>query len=118
VALVAVPQSRLATHHARSVLPASVRHEDAAANVARSALLVDALTRRPDLLLPATADRLHQRQRAGAMPVTVGLVDELRALGLAAAVSGAGPTVLVLSTHGRADADAAVLAAAAPAGWC
>jgi homoserine kinase len=118
VALVAVPQSRLATHHARSVLPASVRHEDAAANVARSALLVEALTRRPDLLLAATADRLHQRQRAGAMPSTVGLVEQLRARGLAAVVSGAGPTVLVLSTQGRADADAAVLAAGAPADWC
>jgi homoserine kinase len=100
------------------VLPASVRHEDAAANVARSALLVEALTRRPDLLLAATADRLHQRQRAGAMPSTVGLVEQLRARGLAAVVSGAGPTVLVLSTQGRADADAAVLAAGAPADLC
>lgn len=118
VALVAVPDGRLATHHARSVLPASVRHEDAAANVARSALLVEALTRRPDLLLPATADRLHQRQRAGAMPATVALVDVLRARGLAAVVSGAGPTVLVLTTSGRVDADEAELRSAAPAGWC
>jgi homoserine kinase len=117
VALVAVPDDRLATHHARAVLPTDVPHDDAAANVARSALLVEALTRRPDLLLPATQDRLHQRQRAGAMPATVDLVDALRARGLAAVVSGAGPTVLVLSTTARADADAAVLTDVVAPGW-
>ena len=117
VALVAVPDARLATHHARAVLPVEVPHDDAAANVARSALLVEALTRRPDLLLPATEDRLHQRQRAGAMPATVQLVGALRERGLAAVVSGAGPTVLVLSTTGRAEADAAVLAEAVVPGW-
>jgi len=116
-ALVAVPEDRLATRHARSVLPASVRHEDAARNAGRSALLVEALTRRPDLLLPATEDRLHQRQRAGAMPATVQLVDDLRARGLAAVVSGAGPTVLVLTSAERAVADATVLEALAPDGW-
>jgi homoserine kinase len=116
-ALVAVPQQRLATHHARSVLPASVRHEDAARNAGRSALLVEALTRRPDLLLPATEDRLHQCQRAGAMPATVELVDALRARGLAAVVSGAGPTVLVLTSAEREAADADVLASLAPDGW-
>jgi homoserine kinase len=116
-ALVAVPQQRLATRHARSVLPVSVAHDDAALNAGRSALLVEALTRRPDLLLPATEDRLHQRQRAGAMPETLELVAALRARGLAAVVSGAGPTVLVLTTRVRAAADAAELAALAPAGW-
>ncbi len=99
-----VPTGRLATHHARSVLPASVTHEDAAANSARSALLVHALTERPDLLLPATEDRLHQRQRAGAMPETIALVDRLRADGMAAVVSGAGPSVLVLRRRGAGDA--------------
>ena len=116
-ALVAVPEERLATRHARSVLPASVRHDDAARNVGRSALLVEALTRRPDLLLPATEDRLHQRQRAGAMPATLQLVEALRERGLAAVVSGAGPTVLVLTTADRVDADAAALQSIAPAGW-
>ncbi|GAB3678075.1 homoserine kinase [Angustibacter aerolatus] len=107
-ALAAVPTSRLATHHARSVLPASVSHEDAAANVARTAVLVEALRARPDLLLAGTDDRLHQRQRAAAMPATLGLVHALRAQGAAAVVSGAGPTVLVLTTTDRLDADRAV----------
>ncbi|MGN6301237.1 MAG: homoserine kinase [Angustibacter sp.] len=102
-AVLLVPTSRLATHHARSVLPASVSHEDAAANVARAALLVHALTTDPSRLLPATQDRLHQRQRAAAMPDTIALVDRLRDRGLAAVVSGAGPSVLVLTTRDRLD---------------
>jgi homoserine kinase len=96
VAVLLVPTSRLATHHARSVLPTSVTHADAAANSARAALLVHAMTRQPDLLLAATEDRLHQRQRAAAMPQTIEVVEELRARGIAAVVSGAGPSVLVL----------------------
>jgi len=52
------------------------------------------------------------------MPATVALVDVLRARGVAAVVSGAGPTVLVLTTTGRVDADAAELRSVAPSGWC
>ncbi|HTE74873.1 MAG TPA: homoserine kinase [Actinomycetes bacterium] len=98
-----VPDVELATTTARGLLPATVPHADAAHAAGRSALLVEALTRRPDLLLPATEDRLHQAQRAPAMPATADLVARLRADGLAAVVSGAGPSVLVLSD---ADADA------------
>lgn len=93
---VCVPDVELATSRARAMLPASVPHGDAAFNAGRSALLVEALTRRPDLLLPATEDRLHQRQRADAMPHTWALVEAVRAAGGAAVVSGAGPCVLVL----------------------
>jgi homoserine kinase len=116
-AVLLVPTSRLATHHARSVLPASVSHEDAAANVARTALLVHALTTDPGLLLPATHDRLHQRQRAAAMPDTIALVERLRGDGLAAVVSGAGPSVLVLTTSDRLDTDRRHCAQAAGPGW-
>ena len=98
-----VPVVRLSTATARAVLPTSVPHDDAAANAARAALLVEALTRRPDLLLPATQDRIHQRQRASSMPRTLELVDALRDRGHAAVVSGAGPSVLVLSTRSEAD---------------
>lgn len=115
--LVLVPTSRLATHHARSMLPDSVPHADAAVNIARAALLVHALTQQPDLLLPATEDHLHQRQRAVAMPETIGLVCRLRGAGVAAVVSGAGPSVLVLTTTSRRDVDRAELARQAPPGW-
>jgi len=94
---VLVPPSELLTGTARSVLPAQVTHDDAAFNAGRSALLVLALDRRPDLLLPATEDRLHQRQRAVVMEESLKVIDTLRELGLPAVVSGAGPSVLVLS---------------------
>lgn len=99
--LVVLADSALSTSHARSLLPSVVPHADAAFNAARSALLVEALCRRPELLLPATQDRLHQRQRAAASPTTAALVEALRADGLPAVVSGAGPSVLVLAVRGQ-----------------
>jgi homoserine kinase len=102
--VIAVPDGELATSRARAMLPASVPHADAAFNSGRSALLVEALSRRPDLLLPATQDRLHQRQRADAMPQTWALVQAIRAAGAAAVVSGAGPCVLTLGVGGAARA--------------
>ncbi|GIG30256.1 homoserine kinase [Cellulomonas marina] len=110
VPLVAVPPVRLATARARSVLPAQVPHADAAFALARAALLVEALGRRPELLLAATADRLHQEYRREVMPDSLALVDVLRRAGVPAVVSGAGPTVLVLGVR---DADGRVPAAEA-----
>jgi homoserine kinase len=85
------------------MLPASVPHRDAAFTAGRAALLVEALGRRPELLHAATEDRLHQGQRAPAMPATTELVAALRAQGAPAVVSGAGPAVLVLCPS-RSDA--------------
>lgn len=94
--VVAVPEEELATSKARAMLPATVPHADAAFTAGRAALLVEALTRRPDLLLAATQERLHQEQRAPAMPATADAIAALRAAGHAAVVSGAGPSILVL----------------------
>lgn len=93
-AVVLVPPGAVATTAARGLLPATVPHADAATNAGRAALLVVALGHRPDLLLRATEDRLHQEQREPAMPETLRLVHALRADGVPAVVSGAGPTVL------------------------
>lgn len=93
---VLVPTTRLSTDEARASLPARVPHADAARNAGRAGLLTLALTQRPDLLLPATEDRLHQRYRAAVMGDSIALVDRLREHGHAAVVSGAGPSVLVL----------------------
>ena len=98
-----VPTVRLATKKARGVLPSQVPHADAAFNAGRSALLVEALTRRPELLFEATEDRLHQDYRSDVMPTSTELVRALRGLGLAAVVSGAGPTVLVLARASEGD---------------
>lgn len=92
-----VPAQGLATAAARGALPATVPHRDAAANAARSALLIAALTRDPSVLYDATEDYLHQRYRADVMPATADLLGRLRAAGLAATVSGAGPAVLALT---------------------
>ncbi|MFG3302839.1 homoserine kinase [Micromonospora chersina] len=92
-----VPGERGLTSVARAALPATVPHGDAALTAGRAALLVHALTADPGLLLPATLDRLHQDYRAAGMPATAALVSALRAAGVAAVVSGAGPTVLALS---------------------
>lgn len=95
---VLVPGSTLPTAHARSVLPATVPHGDAAFNVGRASLLVAALAGRPEHLLAATEDRLHQSYRAEVMTAAIEMMRHLRDQGLAAVVSGAGPSVLVLGT--------------------
>lgn len=95
-----VPAEQSPTALTRGMLPLLVPHGDAAFNAARSALAVLALTQRPDLLLAATEDRLHQRQRAPALPVTTAWIGRLRAAGVAATISGAGPTVLALTVGG------------------
>ncbi len=91
-----VPETRVATSTARGLLPEQVPHGDAAANAGRAALLVHALTAEPGLLLDATRDWLHQDYRQRAMPESYELMKDLRSRGLAAVISGAGPTVLVL----------------------
>ncbi|RFU19728.1 homoserine kinase [Geodermatophilus marinus] len=122
VPVVLVPGATLSTHVARGLLPELVPHGDAAFNAARSALLAHALTAAPDLLLDATEDRLHQAQRAAAMPGTAELLGRLRAAGHAAVVSGAGPSVLVLVRRGpgeAADHPSGVrdVAGLTPSGW-
>jgi homoserine kinase len=98
-----VPAARLATSTARAVLPPRVPHADAAYNAGRAALLVVALAERPDLLLPATDDRLHQSYRRDVLPQSVDVVAALRARGASAVISGAGPSVLVLDGLRPAD---------------
>jgi homoserine kinase len=92
-----VPNAELSTHVARGLLPELVSHADATSNAGRSALLAHALVSEPALLFEATEDRLHQRQRAAAMPASAQLLERLRAAGHAAVVSGAGPSLLVLT---------------------
>lgn len=98
--VVCLPAEPLATSAARQVLPEQVPHADAAANSARAALLVAALTAEPALLMDATHDYLHQGYRAAAMPDTTILISGLRAAGIPAVVSGAGPAVLALIVDG------------------
>ena len=95
--VVLVPPDAVSTAAARGLLPDVVPHADAAAGAGRSALLVAALAARPDQLLRATRDVLHQDYRRPAMPRSLELVDDLRAAGVPAVVSGAGPSVLAFA---------------------
>ncbi|TQM15008.1 homoserine kinase [Pseudonocardia kunmingensis] len=106
VALVAGTESLTST--TRGLLPERVPLVDAAFTGSRTALAVLAFTQRPELLLPATEDRLHQGYRRPAYPASADLVDALRERGVPAAISGAGPTVLALPVDGTLPADVAL----------
>ncbi|OBH13132.1 homoserine kinase [Mycobacterium sp. E3247] len=101
----AIPQERSLTAETRVLLPAQVSHDDARFNVSRAALLVVALTERPDLLMPATEDLLHQPQRAPAMPASAEYLRLLRRNNVAATLSGAGPALIALSTESELPAE-------------
>lgn len=113
-AVVFVPAEGVRTEVARGLLPELVPHADAAADAGRAALLVAALAGQPEHLLRATRDYLHQQYRRPAMPVSIDLVEELRGAGVAAVVSGAGPTVLAFAVNGEPHG---ALDARCPDGW-
>jgi homoserine kinase len=98
---VVVPDFELPTVKARSVLPESYTRADAVFNVQRAALLIAALATGTTSAFPAALeDRLHQFYRS---PLVPGLAEilKLRAPGLlGCALSGAGPSVLVLYEKG------------------
>ena len=108
----AVPEVRSSTAEARVLLPEQVSHTDARFNLSRAALLVVALTERPDLLMPATEDVLHQPQRAAAMPSSAEFMQVLRGRGVPAVLSGAGPSVLALTAGDDLPAEALAFGAA------
>jgi homoserine kinase len=112
-AVVFVPPTPVSTEVARGLLPAEVPHAAAAADAGRTALLVAALAGQPEQLWRATRDYLHQDYRRPAMPESLALVDALRADGVAAIVSGAGPTVLAFTDSSDGD----TLAERCPEGW-
>ncbi|MDO5750763.1 MAG: homoserine kinase [Rothia sp. (in: high G+C Gram-positive bacteria)] len=97
IPVVAVPDYEVSTKQARSLIPASVPHEEAAANSARAALLVRALSHAPHFLMEATVDYLHQGYRVPAMMPSAALVAFLREEEIPAVISGAGPTVLAFA---------------------
>ena len=95
--IVAIPPAPVATSQARRLLGESVTREAAVFNIGRAAALTHALSFDPSLLFAATEDRLHQDARATVYPASHALMAALRGQGLAAVISGAGPTVLVLT---------------------
>lgn len=99
VPVIFIPKFEMETRQARKLLPSHIPYRDATFNVARSALLIHALTEDPDLLFTATEDKMHQTYRRNVMQTSGNLLEELRNSGHAAIMSGAGPAVLVLTTQ-------------------
>ncbi len=103
VPVVAIPDFELSTEEARSVLPTGYNRADAIFNTAHFGLLVRGLeTGNPDWLAAALTDRIHQPYRQRLIP---GYTNVERAVlaagGHGMVISGAGPTLLALTTSER-----------------
>ncbi len=109
-AMAYIPSKALPTSKARKMLPETIPFADAVRNTTNAAVMSHALTTRPDLLFVATEDFLHQSYRAEAMPESYALVQKLRGAGVAAFISGAGPTVLALHTADQREVEELKLA--------
>lgn len=99
--IVAIPQFRLATKKARSVLPTQVPHEDAVFNLSRTAMLITALAHGKYNFLPqALEDKLHQPYR---QPLIKGMADVVilakEAGAYGCVISGAGPSLIAFADH-------------------
>lgn len=101
---IVVPDFILPTVEARAVLPQQYSRADAVFNIQRSALLIAAMmTATTDAFHAALEDRIHQPYRARLVPGLAAML-QLRAEGLlGAALSGAGPSVLVFYERGHED---------------
>ena len=97
--LIALPSASLATEKARALLPPTYSRADAVANVQNTALLVSAFAlNRADLLRTAMQDRIHQPYRMAACPLLARLLPLVNSPGIfGIALSGAGPSVLVIA---------------------
>jgi homoserine kinase len=100
--LLAVQSTSLATKTARALLPDTYTRADAVFNVQRASLLVAAFAeRRLDLLRTAMQDRLHQPFRQDACPLLKALLPLAAEPEIAGvALSGAGPSVLLVLAEG------------------
>ncbi len=99
---VLIPDYELDTRIARSVLPESVSIPDAAYNVRKCAMLVDAVYRQDsELMKKSLKDKLHQPYREnlikGFKELNELLANKEDILGCV--ISGAGPTILVISKN-------------------
>jgi homoserine kinase len=89
-----IHEGALETTKARALLAPTITRADAVFNISRAALLTHALTVDPGRLFTGTQDHLHQDARADAYPESTALLHRLRAAGVPAVISGAGPSVL------------------------
>ncbi len=107
-----VPERNLATSESRAALARTVPHRDAAFNLGRMGLMIAGLGDHRNLIAAAGHDRLHQAARTRlfeeAPVLLAGLTD---AGALVACWSGAGPSLLAVTTVESTEAVAAAAAA-------
>lgn len=109
-----VPQAPLSTAAARQVLPKTVAHADAVANVGAATFFLSALVKEnPQYLRLAFCDRLHVPYR---LPLITGGTDVLTAAieagAYAATISGSGSTLLAVCDNAAANRVATSMAVA------
>jgi len=107
------------TSEARRVLPAEVPRADAVGNAAATAALLAVLSglESAEALMMATTDRIHEPYRLPLLPETLDLHQSLRAQGIAAALSGAGPSVVCLVAAPALEETASLARRHLPDGW-
>lgn len=113
VCVLCIPDVRMPTQQARSVMPASYSRADVVFNLSRTGLFVAALaTGQLDALRIGVQDRVHQPYRAAVFPALLPLIAAAEQAGAwGAFLSGAGSTVAALADRGRAEAVARTMAA-------
>ena len=118
-AIIALPARPLATSHARAVLPESYSRADVVANLQAAALLAPAFAgARADLLAAATRDRLHQPWRSAICPLLAPLLPLVGGSEiLSVTLSGAGPSVLLITLADSQQATAAIHRSLGASGW-
>jgi homoserine kinase len=96
--MLAMPNSPLSTKKARALLPDMYTRADAVFNVQRMALLTAAFAQeRGELLTVAMQDKIHQPYRAAVCPLLKAVLPMAGSSGvLGAALSGAGPSALLI----------------------
>jgi homoserine kinase len=110
---VVFPDFKLSTHDARMALPTQVAFTDAVFNVGMNALVVQALIEGDLVLLgDVMQDRLHQPYRLKLIPGAEQAIKTARMNGAAAAaLSGAGPSVIAIGLEDmQGVADAMIMA--------
>jgi homoserine kinase len=102
IAVVILPEIKLSTRDARKALPAEVSMKDAVFNIGRSIQIVEAM-RAGDIpvLAAAMEDKLHQPHRLPLIPGAAEALEAAHKAGAAAALSGAGPSVIAFIEEGR-----------------
>ncbi|BAQ60211.1 homoserine kinase [Geminocystis sp. NIES-3708] len=103
--IVAIPNFELSTEAARAVLPKQLSYSDAIFNIAHLGLLIKGLeTGNPDWLTEALKDKLHQPYRKSLITGYDDIYEAvIKAKGYGMVISGAGPSLLALSSSLYAD---------------